>query len=100
MIFYLDYTKAKPLLIDVKEWYERYKNENSRKFSGYSMLQGTPMIVSIEGSYMECNDLLKVCHKNDSGKINKWLSELRNPLENAVERFTFRWNRYKDGSLK
>lgn len=100
MTFYLDYSKARPLLININKWYEKYKNEGSRKNNGYSMLQGTPLLVSIDGSYIEAFDLLKVCSKNDSSKINKWLSELRNPIEHSTEMFVFKWNRNKDGSLK
>lgn len=37
------------------------------------MLQGTPLLVNVEGTYIEVKDLLKVCKRKDYGKVLRYV---------------------------
>lgn len=86
MIIYLDYYKAKK--IDLKDYYRNYDNTN---FS-YKLLKGAPILVNVQGSYVEANDIPKlVVNKHFRFIVNQWVMELRNPQPNRSSTLTFKW---------
>ena len=50
-VFYLDYKKAKELgaIVDMKKYYEQYDVDTR---SQYNLLQGAPIVINIEGTYV------------------------------------------------
>lgn len=51
--------KDKSKFIDIKKFYEKY----DRGTRAYTMLQGTPIIMNIDGRYIELNDLYNLVYK-------------------------------------
>lgn len=96
--FYLSYRAAKPYIIDRSKYMEKYSSD-SRRNDGYALLEGAPLIVSIDGTYVLAYDLLKCCKRWQSFIINKWLSELKNPSDGKA-RITFHWSRDINGDLQ
>ena len=76
MTIYLDYYKARK--VDLKAYYETYDNNRQT----YKLLKGAPLLVNVQGSYVEANDLPKlVCNKRNAIIVNQWLLELKNPTD-------------------
>jgi len=89
MTIYLNRYKAKT--VDLKEYYGTYDNNRQT----YKLLKGAPLLVNVQGSYVEANDLPKlVCNKCNAIIVNQWLLELRNPTD--TDHFTvlnFKWRK-------
>ena len=72
---------------------EKYLNTYSAS-TGYKMLQGTPLLVSVEGSYVKANDIPELLVSRKYAKqVNDWLLELRNPTNVGRTIIDFRWRR-------
>ena len=77
MTIYLDYYKAKKLTVDLKEFYRKFDNPRTP----YRLLQCAPLLVNVEGHYIEAKDLPNlVINRRFVPIVNQWLLELRNPL--------------------
>lgn len=72
---------------------EKYLNTYSAS-TGYKMLQGTPLLVSVEGSYIKANDIPELLVSRKHAKqVMDWLLELRNPTNVGRTIIDFRWRR-------
>jgi len=90
MTVYLNRYKAKT--VDLKEYYETY--ESSQR--SYKLLVGAPLLVNVEGSYVNANDLPNlVVNKSKLFAVNQWLIELKNPQLNTKHSavLNFMWRR-------
>lgn len=87
MTVYLRYNKDK--IVDRFKFYNTYSASN-----GYKMLQGTPIIVNIEGSYIKANDIPELLVSRKYAKqVMDWLMELKEPSNVGGTIITFRWRR-------
>lgn len=72
---------------------EKYLNTYSAS-TGYKMLQGTPLLVSVEGSYVKANDIPELLvSRKYSKQVMDWLQELKNPTNVGRTIIYFRWRR-------
>lgn len=91
MVVILNYYKANK--VDLKEYYRKYDNPRAQ----YKLLQGAPLLVNVQGSYVEAYnipDLIVNKSQRVFSEVNKWLSELRNPsnVDGGVI-LEFRWRK-------
>lgn len=90
MTIYLDYYKANK--VDLKEHYENYDNNRQT----YNLLKGAPLLVNVQGSYINVNDLPNlIVNKRFVPIVNQWLIELRNPQpqSNHCTILNFKWRK-------
>lgn len=89
MTIYLNRYKAK--LVNLREFYKTYDNNRQT----YNLLKGAPLLVNVQGGYVEANDLPNlVCNRRFVPIVNQWLLELRNPID--TDHFTvlnFKWRK-------
>lgn len=81
MIVYLDRYKAYKFdaIVDTKSLFNKHK--------------GMPFHVSVEGTYVKCDELLNIlCDIRQWRDVNKWIGELRNP-PNVGNIMIYRWKR-------
>lgn len=87
MTILLNYYKAK--LVDREEFLQEYS-----AISGYKMLNGTPLIVNVEGSCVKASDIPELLvSRRYSKQVNDWLMELRNPINVGKIKLEFKWRR-------
>lgn len=99
MNIYLDYYKAN--IVDRDKFFKKYSLEKTdvngvpfRVIQPYKMLQGTPLLVNVEGSYINANDIPELLvSRKYSKQVNDWLQELRNPTNAGGEILDFVWKR-------
>ena len=85
MTIYLNRSKAKT--VDLKEHNQKYDSSIS-----YKLIKGAPILVNVEGSYVEANDLPNlVVNRRHIIIVNQWLLELRNPIEKRASPLHFKW---------
>jgi len=87
MNIYLDYYKAH--IIDRKQFMDKYNLEKTdvngvpfRVIQPYKMLQGTPLLVSVEGSLIDSSTIMDlVVNRNHRtlSAVNRWLTDLKSP---------------------
>lgn len=90
MTVYLNMYKANK--VDLKEHNQMYDGSNL----SYKLLQGAPLLINVEGSYINANDLPNlVVNKSQLFAVNQWLIELKNPQPNTKHSvmLNFRWRR-------
>jgi hypothetical protein len=88
MTIYLDYYRAK--IVDLNEYYNKYDSNRTT----YSLLKGAPLLVNVEGSYIDANALPNlVCNKRFVIIVNQYLLELRNPIDKSKSTLNFKWRR-------
>lgn len=58
----------------------------------YKLALGAPILVCIDGTYIDANDLVKLA-LNHRTTVSKWVSELRNPDSNNRQVIEFKWSR-------
>lgn len=94
MIIRLDYQKAKKYIVDR----EKFMITNSWGDKTYKMGTGTPILVNVEGSYIEMADLAKcVVRGKDAYTIERYASlVMATALSHGI---TFVWKRDKDGRI-
>lgn len=94
MIIKLDYYKAKKYIVDREE----FMITNSWGDKTYKMGNGTPILVNVEGSYIDMTDLAKcVVRGKDAYTIERYASlVMATALSHGI---TFVWKRNKDGSI-
>jgi hypothetical protein len=85
MIIYLDKHKVKP--IDREKFLSKYSSNR-----GYNMLVGTPLIISVDGTYVDINDLISAVHKSEYKSIvANWITGVKSlGLTKDIE---FKWYR-------
>lgn len=89
MVVILNYYKAHKE-VDLKEFYKKYDNPRAQ----YKLLQGAPLLVNVEGRYIEANDLPNlIVNRRFVPIVNQWLLELRNPLNAGGTVLEFRWRK-------
>jgi hypothetical protein len=87
MTILLNYHKAKP--VDRAKFIETYT-----AITGYRMLCGTPLLVSVEGTYIKANDIPELLvSRKYSKQVNDWLLELKNPTNVGKIKLEFKWRR-------
>lgn len=87
MEIYLNYHKARP--VDRATFLDTYT-----AITGYRMLCGTPLLVSVEGTYINANDIPELLVSRKYAKqLNDWLLELRNPTNVGKTIIDFKWRR-------
>lgn len=94
MVIKLDYYKAKEYIVDREE----FMMINNMGDKTYKMMLGTPILVNVEGSYIDMADLAKcVVHGKDAFTIERYASFVRaQALSHGI---TFVWKRDKDGHI-
>ena len=56
------------------------------------MLQGAPIIVNVDGSYIKATDIPELIVNRKYAKlVSDWISELRSPLEIGGISLDFKW---------
>lgn len=91
MTIYLNYYKAD--LVDLKTYYNKYDNPRTP----YRLLNGAPLLVCVEGSYIKAFDVPElVVNRNWRvlSALNQWLLELKNPPnETSKQVLNFKWRK-------
>ena len=86
MKIYLRYKPDK--VVDRFKFYETY----SASTGVYKMLNGTPLLVNVDGSYVKAIDIPElIIYRKHLGIVNKWLQELKQPIEDGGIILDFRW---------
>ena len=90
MTVYLRYKPEK--IVDRSKFYNTYSTSN-----GYKMLQGTPLLVSVEGSLIDSSTIMDlVVNRNQRvlSALNRWLTDLKMP-SNVIdgEILNFKWKK-------
>lgn len=76
MIIKLDYDKARNYIVNR----EKFMTNNELGNKSYRMLTGTPVVVSVEGTYVKADDIPNImADRRYLMEVNRWLIELRNP---------------------
>lgn len=106
MTVYLDYEKARPLLVNREAFLEKYSVNKTGVKRGENfivtvmadtlkqpmqMLKGTPILVNVEGSYLKAQDLLKCCKRKDYGKVLRYVKGVHG--EGLPPEINLRWQR-------
>lgn len=90
MVIYLDYYKAK--IVDRDKFLNTYTSR-----AGYKMLQGSPLLVSVEGTLIDSSTIMDlVVNQNQRvlSALNKWLTDLKSPSNvNDGVILEFKWRR-------
>ena len=85
-IIYLDCYRAHP--VDRNRFFEDHDGSEI----AYKMLKGTPLLVCVEGSYIDINDLPNlVVNKCQGFIVNQWVSNVKNGAQPAF--VSFQWMR-------
>jgi hypothetical protein len=94
MVIKLDYQKAKKYIVNREE----FMMINSMSEKTYKMWTGIPILVNVEGSYIDMADLAKcVVRGKDAYTIERYASLVRaTALSHGI---TFVWKRDKDGRI-
>jgi len=94
MIIKLDYRKAKKYIVNREE----FMMINSGSSKTYKMIIGAPILVNVEGSYIDMKDLAKcVVRGKDAYTIERYASlVMATALSHGI---TFVWKRNRDGSI-
>lgn len=74
---------------------EKYLNTYSAS-TGYKMLQGSPLLVSVEGTLIDSSTIMDLVVNRSQrvlSALNDWLLELRNPTNVGRTIIYFRWRR-------
>ncbi len=92
MVVILNYWKEHKE-VDLKDYYRKYDNPRAQ----YKLLQGAPLLVNVEGHYLEAYDIPNLIVNRSQrvlSEVNKWLSELRMPsnVDGGVI-LEFRWRK-------
>ncbi len=90
MTIRLDLTKAlrDNLLVDRN----KYLEEHDCPGPALKMLKGTSLLISIEGSYINIDDLPNlVVNKYQGSVVNQWVSNVKRAVEPAL--LVFKWRR-------
>lgn len=82
---YLDRYKIKS--VDREKFLSKYESNR-----GYNMLVGTPIIISVEGTYVDINDLISAVHKSEYKHIvANWITAVKSlGMAKDIE---FKWYR-------
>ena len=94
MVIKLDFHKAKKYIVDREE----FMMINSGSSKTYKMICGTPILVNVEGSYIDMTNLAKcVVRGKDAYTIERYVSlVMATALSHGI---TFVWKRDKDGRI-
>lgn len=89
MTIYLDRYRAlkHKAIVDRQLYLLKYNNP----LKPYQLLQGCPMIINVDGTYVELNKLPMICERKYGGTVNDYVMAVRrnDPTINV----TFRWRR-------
>ena len=81
-------TKANAI-VDIKEYYEKYSL--NKRNNSYSMLQGAPFVINVNGTYVSLTKLA-VIDKEHSWLINQYITELKCPTGDKTPFLCFKWS--------
>lgn len=91
MNVYLDYYKAKP--VDRCKFFNTYSSNTG----GYKLLQGSPLLVNVEGTLIDSSTIMDlVVNRNQRvlSALNRWLTDLKMPSNVCGgEILNFRWKK-------
>ena len=91
MKLYFSYSNARDFIVDREKFLAKYSVTTSGVWrkgefiqtivsdqikQPMKMLQGTPILVNIEGTYIKATDLLKICNRKDYGKVLRYVKGL------------------------
>lgn len=85
-IIYLDYYRAHP--VDRNAFFNNHDGSDQT----YKMLKGAPLLICVEGSYVEVRDLPNlVVNKCQGFIVNQWVANVLKSVEPAF--ITYKWRR-------
>lgn len=86
---YLDYKKAKKIgaIVNLKEYYEKYEDDSPRQ---YKLLQGAPIVINIEGTYIYLDKIEELVQN-----VPLFISDNLRSLKYAIDDDTIDIVRYK-----
>lgn len=86
MIVYLRYKLDK--VVDRTKYFNTY----SASTGIYKMLNGAPLLVNVEGSYVKAIDIPElIVYRKHLSIVNRWIQELKQPLETGGIVIDFKW---------
>lgn len=78
------------LIVDRSKFFDEFDNNSQT----YKMLKGTPLLISVEGSYVNVNNLPNlVVNKHQGFIVNQWVSNITKGT--PPDFITFVWRRTK-----
>lgn len=90
MIVYLNYYKAEK--VDRDKFFAKYDNPKA----SYKLLQGAPLLVNVEGSYVQAFDIPELITNRSFrvlSAVNRWLIDLKNPTNQGSEVLEWKWRK-------
>lgn len=75
-------------IVGREEYLNKYKLEGSKV---PRLLQGAPLIISVEGTYVLVNDLVDLCDSKVKYFVNNWVSQIK--INGQPDTIIWRWNR-------
>ena len=78
----------KGIVVDIKEYYDKYSKE--KRNNSYSMLQGAPLVINIDGTYVYLNKIPTMDIKNKF-LVEQLIAETRNPMNLEGPFVRFKW---------
>lgn len=91
MNIYLDYYKAvrEHKIVNRESFYAKYGSR-----PGHKMLQGTPLVINIEGTYIKVDDLVDlITNRSLVPIVLKWMIATKQPILSNPPFTRFRWRR-------
>ncbi len=82
---YLNRHKAKKY--DYKEFMAKYDADVNK----YNLLAGAPILVNVEGTYINANQLLELCKPSIKMTVSNYIESLKCPTSEYHEFLEFKW---------
>lgn len=77
---------------DLNEYYKKYDVKDK-----YQLLQGAPVLINVEGTYVELESLIYAAKAKDRKLISMFISSIRHPFNKGtpclMPVIKFKWNR-------
>lgn len=105
-IIYLDYTKARPFIVDYKDYISKYQVVK-HTIDGFDfdvkqptrLVKGAPNIICIDGTYIMVKGLLKCCKWKDKKIVLLYARSIYRPeLSKKAPLVKLHWSR-RDGQV-
>ena len=77
MVIYLNKKYAVPWNLD--EYYKKYGVEDK-----YQLLKGAPLLVNVEGTYVELDSLVQAAKPKDAVWVNAFIQGVRHPVPKGI----------------
>lgn len=76
------------VIVDRNEYYNRYSL--NKRNNSYCMVQGTPIIMNVEGQYISLTKLATI-DKEHKELIERFIEEMKHPIGETRPYLCFRW---------